>query len=78
MREIQKVSAVLGYFRCMIGNNADVWIYCSSRPDGCMLRVCFICSPFVSSERDAKTAAPLEICTKDEQCSIVRSCDLKE
>jgi hypothetical protein len=49
-KKIQKVRAILEYFRCMIGNTAEAWPCCSSRSDGDMLRVWFSCSPFVPSE----------------------------
>jgi hypothetical protein len=67
MRGIQNVRAILEYFRCMIGNTAEAWSYCSSRSDSDMLRVWFICSPFVSSECGVKMVATQEVCTKDEQ-----------
>jgi hypothetical protein len=66
-RGIQKVREILEYFRCMIGNTAEVWSYFSSRSDNDMLRVWFSCSPFVPSECGVKMVATLEVCTKDEQ-----------
>jgi hypothetical protein len=35
---IQKERAILEYFRCMIGNIAEAWSYCSSRSDSDMLQ----------------------------------------
>jgi hypothetical protein len=60
-KEIQKVRAILEYFRCMIGNTAEAWSYCSSRSDCDMLRVWFTYSPFVQSEHGVNVTAPLKV-----------------
>jgi hypothetical protein len=60
--ELKKVRAILGHFRCMIGNTAEIWSYCSS--DSEMLRVWSSCSPFVPSECVVKMVATLDVCTK--------------
>jgi hypothetical protein len=70
-KESEKVRAVLEYFHFMIGNSAEAWSCSSSRSDGDMLRMWFICSPFVLSAHDIKMTVPLEVCTKDKQHVIV-------
>jgi hypothetical protein len=67
-----KISAILKYFHCMIGNTADAWSHCSSRSDSGMLQVWFSCRLFVQSEHGIKIADPLEDCSKDKQCAVVR------
>jgi hypothetical protein len=75
MKGIQKVTAMLEYFRFVIGNTAEACSWCSSRSNGDILRVWFNFSPFVRSEHGVKMTAPLEVCTKDKQHAIVRLLD---
>jgi hypothetical protein len=65
-RGIQKVRAILECFRCVIGNTAEAWSYCSSRSDSDMLRVWFSC-PFVRNECGVKMVTIQEDSTKDKQ-----------
>jgi hypothetical protein len=74
MNEIYKVKAILEYVRCIIGNTAEAWSYCSSRSDGKMLRVWFNCSPFMPSECGVKMTALLQVCTNDKQRATVLFC----
>jgi hypothetical protein len=67
MKKMKRISAVLGYFCCMIGNTTEAWSYCSSRTDSDMLKVWYMCSLFLLSECGVKMIAPLDVCTKDKQ-----------
>jgi hypothetical protein len=71
-KEIRKAWTIMEYFRCMIGNTAEAWSYCSSRSNGDMLRVRFSYSQFAPSESGVNMAAPLEVCTKDKQRAAMR------
>lgn len=71
-----KVKFSFKYFRYITVTSAEAWSYCSSMSDGGMLRAWFSCSPFIG-ELGVKMAAPLQVCTKDEEGSVVRSCGPK-
>jgi hypothetical protein len=71
-RNISKeVRSILEYFRCAIGNIAEAWSCCSSGSKSDMLRVWFIC-PFMPSEHGVNMTDSLEVCTEENQNTIVR------